>query len=475
MNYNNISFITMADSYKYSHHLQTEEGTEFVTSYGRARGAVDSDYRKYVPFGMQMGLKKYFLTPITLEEVEYAKELITTHGEPFNYEGWKYIATKLDGKLPISIEAVPEGTPINVGELMFQITNTVKGFAWLSSFAETVLLRDGGWYATTVATNSWTIKQLMKVYYETSGSVQGLDFKLHDFGCRGVSSHESAEVGGLAHLINFMGTDTVPALLAGRKYYNEPMAGFSIPASEHSTITPWGEETENKAHANMVSLIDPENGIHTVASVIDSFNAHRTARDIIGGELKEAIENSGGTFVARPDSGDPTTVPIEIIEILMEKFGFTTNDRGYRTLPDCIRVIQGDGINKDSIKAILANLEKAKMTLDNLAFGMGGALLQGLDRDTLQFAMKANSTTVNGVQKDVWKRPVTDTGKASHAGEQALIIEMQEDGDHGPTPVYVTVRKDELNGRTNILREVYRDGELLIDEDFATIRARSNA
>jgi nicotinamide phosphoribosyltransferase len=215
----------------------------------------------------------------------------------------------------------------------------------------------------------------------------------------------------------------------------------------------------------MVSLIQPGG---MVASVCDSFDIYRTVRDIIGGELKEAIENSGGTFVVRPDSGDPTIVPIEVIEILMEKFGYTTNEKGYRTLPDCIRVIQGDGINKDSIKLILANLDKHKMTLDNLAFGMGGALLQGINRDTLQFAMKANSITVDGVQDDVFKRPVGDTGKASLAGEQAVVFDAY-------AGTYENVRKDELGDRTNALREVYRNGELLIDETFATIRERSNS
>ena len=465
MNYNNTNLILMMDSYKYSHHLQTPPGTEYISSYGTARGANDEDYKIIIPFGMQMALKKFFLTPITMEMVEEAKEVIEAHGEPFNYEGWKRIVDEFDGKLPISIEALPEGLPVPLKTTLYQITNTAPGFAWLTSFVETSLLRDGGWYATTVATNSWTIKQFMKEYHEKSGSVAGVDFKLHDFGCRGVSSNESAEVGGIAHLVNFMGTDTVPALLAGRRYYNEPIAGFSIIASEHSTITPWLEENENKAHANMVSLIQPGG---MVASVSDSFDIYRTVRDIIGGELKEAIENSGGTFVVRPDSGDPCVVPIEVIEILMEKFGYTTNEKGYRTLPDCIRVIQGDGINKDSIKDILFNLDASKMTLDNLAFGMGGALLQGVNRDTLQFAMKANSITINGETQDVFKRPVGDTGKASNAGEQALVWDAYH-------KVHETVRKDELFGRENILREVYRNGELLIDEDFSTIRERSNA
>ena len=462
MNYNNTNFILMADSYKYSHHLQTPPGTEFITSYACARGTNDPDYTHSIPFDMQMMIKKFFLTRITMEDVDEAREIITMHGLPFN-EDWVRIVLEMDGKLPLSIEAVPEGTPLAIGNVMFQVTNTVAGFAWLTSFAETVLLRDGGWYGTTVATNSWTIKQLLKEYHEKSGSVQGVDFKLHDFGNRGVSSNESAEIGGLAHLINFMGTDTVPGLIAGRKYYNEPMAGFSIIASEHSTITPWLEENENKAHSNIVSLIQPGG---MAASVCDSFDIYRTVRDIIGDELKVQIQESGGTFVVRPDSGDPRVVPIEVIEILMEKFGYTTNELGYRTLPDYIRVIQGDGINKDSIKAILFNLDASKMTLDNLAFGMGGALLQGINRDTLQFAMKANSITINGVKQDVFKRPVGDTGKASNAGEQALIF---ENGEH------VTIRKDELYGRENVLREVFRDGELLIDEDFSTIRERSNS
>ena len=464
MNYNNTNLILMADSYKYSHHLQTPKGTEFITSYACARGTDDPDYTHSIPFGIQMALKKFFLARITMENVEEAKEIIEMHGEPFNYDGWKRIVEELDGKLPISIESVPEGTPLAIGNVMFQIRNTVSGFAWLTSFVETILLRDGGWYGTTVATLSWTIKRLLKEYHEKSGSVQGVDFKLHDFGCRGVEVNEAAEVGGLAHLINFMGSDTVPAIVAGRRYYNEKMAGFSIIASEHSTITPWGEENENKAHANMVSLIQP-GGI--VASVCDSFDIYRTTRNIIGRELKEQIENSGGTFVVRPDSGDPLTVPIEIIEILMEEFGFTTNDKGYRTLPDCIRVIQGDGINKESIKEILANLNKAKLTLDNMAFGMGGALLQGSNRDTLQFAMKANSITINGVKQDVFKRPVGDACKASKGGEQALVYDNYY-------KLHETVRKDCLGDRENVLREVYRNGELLIDEDFSIIRERSN-
>ena len=180
----------------------------------------------------------------------------------------------------------------------------------------------------------------------------------------------------------------------------------------------------------------------------------------------EDVKNSGAIVVIRPDSGDPTTVPLDIIEIFMEKYGFTTNEKGYRTLPGCIRVIQGDGINKDSIKQILQGLEERKLTLDNLAFGMGGALLQGVNRDTLKFAMKANNNVIDGVSHDLRKTPKTDGGKTSKAGAQAVII---VDGE------YETIRKDQLGFRKNIMRPVFRNGQLLVDDTFETIRARAAA
>ncbi len=47
------------------------------------------------------------------------------------------------------------------------------------------------WYPITVATNSREQKKILAKYLmETSGSLKGLEYKLHDFGYRGVSSQE---------------------------------------------------------------------------------------------------------------------------------------------------------------------------------------------------------------------------------------------------------------------------------------------
>jgi nicotinamide phosphoribosyltransferase len=463
------NIILSSDSYKYSHHLQIPEKTETIYSYIEARGSNDEDYKETVFFGIQAYIKEYLLNPITMDDILEAKEIIESHGEPFNYDGWVYILEKHNGYIPVEIEAVPEGSIIPLQNVLVQIHNTDTKVPWITAFIETALLR-AIWYGTTVATNSWTIKQFLKDYTEKSGSIEPVDFKLHDFGARGVSSSESAMLGGMAHLVNFMGTDTVEALVGARRYYNEPMAGFSIPASEHSTITIWGKENESKAYKNMLDKFAKPNSL--VAVVSDSYDIYNAIK-IWGIELKDGVVSSGATVVVRPDSGDPTIVPIEVIEGLMEYYGYEVNEFGYKTLPKCIRVIQGDGINKDSIKQILKNLDEHKLTLDNIAFGMGGALLQGVNRDTLKFAMKTCYAIIDGVGRYVSKEPVGDKSKRSKDGILDLIkYENLISKDTGHS-IYKTVKREDTHER-GVLKPVYRNGVLLEEVDFSTIRELAN-
>jgi nicotinamide phosphoribosyltransferase len=293
-----------------------------------------------------------------------------------------------------------------------------------------------------------------------------IPFKLHDFGARGVSSQESAMIGGTAHLVNFMGTDTIAGLLGARKYYGADMAGFSIPASEHSTITAWGEENEVDAYRNMITqFAGPEK---LVAVVSDSYDIYRAADQLWGVELKDEVEASGGTVVVRPDSGDPLIVTANVIRILGERFGFDVNSKGYKVLKPCIRMIQGDGVNPKSIKAILDNFKSLGWSADNIAFGMGGGLLQKLDRDTLKFAMKANAIRVNGEWRDIWKKPATDSGKDSKAGQLALILNGNCE--------YETIRKEDYDshvGDENFLVPVFNTGTIMNTWTFDEVRANA--
>ena len=453
MNFDTI--ILDSDSYKYSQFLQYPKNTTNVFSYIEARGyswGVD----KHVFFGLQAFIKQYLLTPITQEDIDFAEEIITAHGEPFNREGWQYILDTYNGKLPVVIRAVPEGTVLKTHNVLVTIEATDPKCFWLTSFLETALLR-AIWYPTTVATNSYVSKQIILNFLEKTGDPSSIDFKLHDFGARGVSSKESAGLGGMGHLLNFLGTDTVTALLYARKFYNADMAGFSIPAMEHSTVTSWGRENEVESYRNMLRTFGREGTI--LACVSDSYDIYN-ACELWGTVLKDEVIKSGATVVVRPDSGVPEEVVLKCVEILGKNFGYTKNSKGYNVLNN-VRVIQGDGINQETIRKILENLVKHGWSADNVAFGQGGALLQQVNRDTLKFAMKCSAALIDGTWVDVYKDPITDQGKKSKKGRLDLF--KDEDGN------FFSGREDWMPSQ---LRTVYKNGELLIDENWETIKAR---
>ena len=451
------SILLNADSYKASHFLQYPENTTAVSSYIESRGGV---FESTVFFGLQMFIKQYLCVPFTQADIEEAAEIAGLHGVPFNRVGWQYILDTYAGYLPIEIQALPEGSVVPTRNALVQVTNTDPNCAWLTSYVETALLR-AVWYPTTVATLSRECKKVIRRYLEeTADAMDGLPFKLHDFGARGATSEEAAAIGGLAHLVNFTGSDTLGAVVAARRYYGENMAAFSIPAAEHSTITSWGRDREQDAYENMLKQFAGPGKI--VAVVSDSYDLWNAIDTLWGVALKEAVEESGGTLVVRPDSGDPVEIVSGTIEHLMNKFGFAVNARGYKVLPRCVRVIQGDGISLGCIERILEEMKRRKLSADNIAFGMGGELLQKVNRDTQKFAMKACAVCVNGTWRDVFKDPVTDPGKRSKAGRQAVV--RHADGS------WLTLRESELGEGENLLRVVFRNGSLLSDQTLASIR-----
>ncbi len=460
MNIFNNNPILAVDTYKYSHPQQLPDGTGIINAYIESRGSDNPVYTATVVAGLQAVIKTYLVNPITQEMVDEADSYVTPQGMPFEREGWEYIVNELDGKLPISITGIPEGTVVGMSNVLVQIVNTDERVPWLTSFVETLLLR-GIWYMTSVATTSWTIKKMFIEYAEKSGSDPFVDFKLHDFGARGVSSGESAMLGGIGHLMIFQGSDTMEALVGARKMYNIDIAGFGIPASEHSTTTIWGRDKELEAYRNMLTQFGKPDAIY--ANVIDSYN-RKKAVEMISTELQDDIIASGATCVMRPDSGCPINEPIETILQLMKYWGKDYNGKGFKTLPKSIRVIQGDGITIDSIPKILNNLYQNNLSLDNMAFGMGGGLLQQTNRDVFKFAQKASYAIVNGKGRNVSKDPIGDKSKRSKDGMLYLIKE----GD-----TYKSVNQDEFSlGDIDLLVPFYLNGKLLRDDNLVDIRNR---
>ncbi len=463
-----MSVIVRTDSYKFSQWLQYPADTVNISSYIESRGGEPES----IFFGLQAFIKDYLLTPINREDIQRAENVVRSHGLPFNREGWEIIVDEHDGFLPLIIEAVPEGTvmPTHNVQVQVRLTKDDARLAWLVSYIETCLLR-GVWYPSTVATKSRKFKKMIAEALLRSSDVpvsEQIMFKLHDFGARGASSGETAMLGGMAHLVNFMGTDTAESLFGVMQYYNtQSVVGFSIPASEHSTITSWGRENEVRAYENMIDKFAGEGKIY--ACVSDSYNIWDAITNLWGGELRDKIIRSGGTLVVRPDSGKPVEVVVKCLQLLEKAFGSTINSKGYKVLHPSVRLIQGDGINEESLPEILEAVMQAGFSIDNLAFGMGGGLLQAWNRDTLKYAMKASARkTSAGNWVGFSKDPITDHGKQSKEGRLGLVRSV------GIGSITLrTVPESIANEQGNLLRTVYCDGELLVEDTFEAIRERA--
>jgi nicotinamide phosphoribosyltransferase len=469
MKTNNL--VLLADAYKYSHHKLYMPGITYVYSYLESRGG---KFDETVFFGLQYVLKEYLegavITTADIDEAEAMLLEVFGRNDVFDRKNFDYIVEAHGGRLPVRIKAVPEGSTIPVSNVMMTIENTDPKCFWLTNFLETLLMQM--WYPITVATLSREIKKVVKRYYEqtaTVGAEAGIDFVLNDFGFRGVSSVESAGLGGAAHLVNFLGSDTLAGSMLAKKYYKATKAyGMSIPATEHSICTLLGEKGEKEVFKHILDTFPT--GI--VACVSDSFNIFRACEEYWGEDLKNQILERDGRLVIRPDSGDPIQTLLKIYEILFAKFGFVTNQKGYKVLPTQVRVIQGDGINFESIGEIYEALKANGISAENLVLGMGGALLQKVDRDTQKFAIKCSFAEINGQGVNVQKSPtemdengnITPSFKKSKTGKLKLLRN---------TAGYRTVMETEAPQAIDELVTVFENGSLTKEYSFEEVRMRA--
>jgi len=465
------NIILLTDSYKVSHHVQYPPGTTTIYSYFEPRGG---RHKEICFFGLQYFIKRYLCgVVVTHEKIAEAKELYTMHFGPgtnvFNEAGWKYILDKHGGKLPVRIRSVPEGTCLPYKNACMTVENTDPECFWLVNFLETLLVQV--WYPMTVATNSREQKKTLLHFLEKTGdsSPMSVGFKLHDFGFRGVSSVESAGIGDAAHLTQFLGTDTIAGLVVARDYYGEKCAGFSIPASEHSTMTSWGKETtgEHTAGGELAAMRNMLEQYKTglVAIVSDSYNIWDAVTNKYGKELKETILSRDGTMVVRPDSGPPALIDYELLERLGSAFSMNKNDKGYKELPPQLRMIQGDGIDHESLAVICALLADLGWSINNIAFGSGGGLLQKMNRDTQKVAFKCSYACVNGKDIDVCKTPIhASAGKRSKAGRMTV---NKRDG------TIVTLCGADRNKDDDIMETVFENG--LLTREYSWSEIKENA
>lgn len=472
-NLGNFSLL-QADSYKGSHGLMLAtiyDGDNHVTNaqfYAGPRKG--SKYDNVCNFGLQHLLLMLRNTIITEKDVSSVSALYAQGLGDFDTDAWMHVAMNLNGIMPIRIYALPEGVEVPAGVPLFTMESSDPIFARVLGYLETFMSHL--WYPMTVATHSREVKKMIKSYTNMSSTnTDAWKFMLHDFGCRGVSSMPTAAVGGAAHLVNFYGSDTVPALQHIYDYYGcSSMPGFSVNATEHSIMTSKALEGQYEVIEKLIRKFTE--GILSI--VIDSYDQYKVTDALSNASnLLQLVKARNGKVVLRPDSGEPVFVIEKLFEILGRnlKDEITTNMKGYKKLPPYIGIIYGDGLNHAKINELLEMTTRLGWAADNLVFGMGGGLLQKIDRDTCRFAWKCCALqTADGIWRDVYKDPIDGKGtgesKSSLRGRQKVIkVEGKYEVVREDDPTYAHL--------DNELKLVYENGEVVKTFTFEEVRANA--
>lgn len=470
----NDNILLCTDVYKMGHMEQYPKGTTKIYSYLQARKGDKLPNTLF--FGLQYYLKM-LEQPITwqmAEEFLQYREMIL--GMKSDEVARKMYGLANLGFWPLKIKAVPEGSIIPTKNVLMTMTNTHPDFHWTVGFLESLLLKV--WNTCTVASYSKKLKDLCKKFAdETCDNGGHLPFQVHDFGYRGCSSEETAALSGASHLVNFLGTDTVPAVKFVRDYYGGSAGpvGLSVPASEHSVMCAFTRERELDAFQNMLDLY-PSGIVSIVSDTYDLWNVLTNFTD----KLKDQILAREGKIVFRPDSGDPEQIIcgnndaedethpefLGALQLLWEKFGGIVNSKGYKVLNPKVGLIYGDGMYYERFERILERMKKMGFASSNLVIGVGGLLLQQHNRDEQGYAIKATYAEINGKSVNIMKDPITDHSKKSHQGR----LSLQKMGDS-----YITFDGcTEFEESFGLLKTVFKDGQIMNTVTFDEIRKRAN-
>jgi len=473
------------DGYKVDHRRQYPNQTTLVYSNWTPRKSRIEGIDNVVFFGLQYFIKKYivedfqnnfFNQPKETICKKYSRRINNYLGE--NSVGIKHVEDLHDlGYIPMVIKALPEGVSVPIRVPMFTMYNSLPEFFWLTNYFET-LLSTTVWLPCNSATIAKQYRIILDKYAEeTASALEFVDWQGHDFSMRGMAGLEAAIISSAGHLLSFTGTDTIPAIDFLETYYNadsdKELIGGSVAATEHSVMCMGTNTGEQETFKRLITDVYPK-GIVSIVS--DTWDLWKVLTEYLP-SLKEEVLARDGKVVIRPDSGDPVGIicgdpngkTLEeqkgVIELLWDTFGGQTNTKGYKELNDHIGAIYGDSITLDRATQICERLKQKGFSSTNVVLGIGSYTYQYNTRDTFGFAMKATYGEVDGEGREIYKDPITDDGTKKSA-KGLLKIELE----NGEYKLYDQVNwEEEKQGE---LKEVFRDGRILIEEKLTDIRRR---
>ncbi|KAJ2743911.1 hypothetical protein GGI20_003387 [Coemansia sp. BCRC 34301] len=459
----------LTDSYKASHFALYPKA-QVATAYCEFRHGYDKDAddERMVFCGLRYIIEEYVARPWTVQDVDMAEAFFATHNAGFTaYPFPKHLFLQFIGEnggyFPVRIEALAEGSVVYPHTVLFQITAQGE-YTSLITYLETVLLMS--WYPSTVATLSRRSRTVIEDYYRESVDDDGwwtLATRMHDFGFRGCTCVEQSMIGGAAHLLSFSGTDTLSAAFFAQYRLNGGRAvGTSVPATEHSVMTAYSSERQA-----MLATIDAY-GAGVFACVMDSYDYARALAEVLPAVASKKVAK-GGYLVIRPDSGDQVEAVLMGLRAADRVFGSDVNSKGFRVVRGA-SVIQGDGVTAASLRRILAAVHSAGFSAQSVGFGMGGGLLQKVNRDTMSMAVKLSQITyADGTKRDIMKFPREGSDKVSLPGAFAVYADAAQNG------APVVCRSSEDRGAQKSLLHVVYDGGPVAEgtwDDFETVRQR---
>jgi nicotinamide phosphoribosyltransferase len=490
-----------SDAYKLSHKGFMNDKTEYIYSNMTPRSF------KYLPvlkeffdnkaifFGMQYFIKNYLIDewnhnffgrPKKEVIAKFKRRTDTFLGkDSVSMEHFEILHDL--GYLPISIKALPEGAAVNVKVPFFTIINTDPRFAWLTNYLETIISCET-WKPSTTATIALGFRKMVaKFAMETTGSIAGIEFNCHGFEFRGMSGRHDAAISGAGHLLSFWGTDTIPAIDLLEDYYNadaeKELIAASVPASEHS-ISSLGTSLigELEFFRKAITKDYPTGIVSLVSDTYDFFRVVTKYATILKDDILNRKPNAIGLckVVFRPDSGDPVKIvcgdPDALadspeykgeVECLWDVFGGTVSTKGYKVLHEKVSIIYGDSITQQRAFDIFTRLKNKGFASVNVLCGVGSYSYGYLSRDSMAQAIKATWAQVDSIGYEIYKTPKTDDGIKNSA--KGLLRVDKIDDNYVLTDC---VSKAQESGGE--LKEIFRDGKLLIEHSLKDIRARIN-
>lgn len=489
-NTSHLNAMLLCDFYKLSHMVQYLPGTEKVYSTWTPRRSLNPNIDFVVAAGFQKFTQQYlieffrdnfFSVPKEIVVAQYKRIVKNTLG--VENPATAHIEALHDlGYLPIKIKALREGTIVPLRTPIMTIENTDSRFFWLTNYLET-LLSSELWKITTSATIAYKARTILNKYaMETVGDTGFVPFQGHDFSMRGLSGLQDAESSGIGHLMSFVGTDTIPAILGAERYYGanveKELVGCSVPAAEHATICANGMD-EKATFKRFLTELYPTGIVSIVSDTWDFWNV--VGNVLTDPEMKEIIMKRNGKLVIRPDSGDPVKILVGnpeaenewermgLIESLYKIFGGTKTSKGFIVLDEHIGAIYGDSITLERMEAICSGLKAKGFASINCVYGIGSYTYQYVTRDTLGFAMKATLVVVNGQEHHIYKDPKTDNGtKKSNRG--GVIV--MEDPHTGKIVTKDQVALKDLDVSYNMLTTIFENGKMVYTDTWSNIKSR---